>query len=291
MTFEDSLLVMADEEPFALYGLASYQLLDELVELLLVSDESHGVESTLDSFMKTKRAQGQLPMGAFGVLEFERHVEQAQALVEPLKVLCRDQAEDTEVNMQRFIFGSDKPVHLQGWINQHYQAGLIRYRVGRIRGQDYLAAWIDHLIMAVMGASCPTHLIGYDRKAGVKHLIFDEIDNVTQATDWLDELLCLYMDGMNEPLPYFPGTALAGLEAGINRQGEWVEDVDKSIKKMAEVFAGNSFMQIPGEGSNPYIVRIWPEWSESLAQQLRQCGLNILHRPRFRARESESLQK
>lgn len=44
--------------------------------------------------------------------------------------------------------GEEKNVRLTGWLTQCYQSGLIRYRSGKIRAQDYLAAWIDHLAMS-----------------------------------------------------------------------------------------------------------------------------------------------
>lgn len=40
---------------------------------------------------------------------------------------------------------------------------------------------------------------------------------------------------MTKPLPYFPKTALACVEAGFSR-GHWADDEEKSLKKMADAF-------------------------------------------------------
>lgn len=275
VTFEPPLPVMEDDEPFVLNGLESYQLRDALLEVLLEHPDSPQV---LDDFTKQQRAQGKLPIGAFGELEFETNRVQAQDLAEKIAFLCQSPIDDQEIDLRFDVLGEGKCVHLTGWLTKYYQAGLVRYRSGAIRSQDYLAAWIDHLALAAMGKCQSTHVIGYDRKAGAQHLIYPPMPDAGQAKSLLAELVRLFYQGMTEPLAYFPKTALASIEAGFNR-GKWIEDQDKSLKKMAECF--NDGYMTTGEGGNVYIARIWPQWSDELAQQVHLLATLVMQGPRL----------
>ncbi|CAM3513148.1 RecBCD enzyme subunit RecC [Vibrio aerogenes CECT 7868] len=285
VVFESSLLVMDDEEPFALNGLESYQLRDELVAVLLEAGDKESSASRAEDYMKTKRAQGLLPVGAFGELEFANHLEQANQMVDALRDLCREPLPDQEVNLLSAVLGENRGIRIVGWISRRYQSGLVRYRSGKVRSQDYLAGWIEHLMMAAMGCSCPTHLIGYEKKAGIRHLVFDEMNDAAEAMSLIDELLALYLKGMNQPLPYFPKTVLAGVEANMDKQGQWQEDNEKAAKKMAETFLGN--LKIPGECDSPYISRVWPEWSDTLSEEVQAYMLKVMKKARLHAREAE----
>ncbi|MCV5990817.1 hypothetical protein OFO94_32665, partial [Escherichia coli] len=70
--FEPPLPVMEDDEPFVLGGLESYQMRDELLETLLETTLMQPEKKTevLKHFMSQQRAQGKLPVGAFGDIEF-----------------------------------------------------------------------------------------------------------------------------------------------------------------------------------------------------------------------------
>ncbi|WP_038183357.1 exodeoxyribonuclease V subunit gamma [Vibrio rhizosphaerae] len=294
--FENELVALQDEEPFSLNGLARYQLLDELVAVLLEArrrpEQTRGSDlaasrseiQPVEHFIQAKRAQGQLPVGAFGELEFREHYEQALALTDVIDYLCQQPKPDCELNLTTTVLGAERPIQLLGWVTRYFQSGLVRYRVGRIRAQDYLSAWLDHLAVAAMGETCPTHLIGYERKNGVQHLYYPAIDR-QQAQTYLDAFVRFYVEGMNHPLPYFPQVALAGIEANFNRQREWHEDKEKTAKKMQEAFIGNDFSAVGGEGQNAYIARIWPQWSEALSQTAYAYAEQVLLPPMLWVKE------
>lgn len=283
VTFEAPLNVLKDEEPFALNGLASYQLRDELLATLLNQPQSLAREEVLNVFAAQQRAQGRLPIGAFGALELETNRVQAEALFDCIHTLCQQPQPDVEISMTLHPFGADKPIWLTGWLTQVYQSGLVRYRSGAIRAQDLLAAWLDHLVFAAMGYQAVTHLIGYDRKEGVTHYCFPILAEPTEAQTRLTELVSFYYQGMTAPLPYFPKTALAAVEAGFSR-GKWVEDEQKALKKMADTF--NESYSSPGEGSNDYIARIWPEWNDELAKQVRLLASLVIQPARLSRQDS-----
>nr|WP_269135174.1 exodeoxyribonuclease V subunit gamma [Vibrio cincinnatiensis] len=288
VTFDSALDVLEDEEPFALNGLASYQLRDELLATLLNQPEPTVRESVFETFAAQQRAQGRLPIGAFGILELETNRVQAEALLNSLYVLCQRPLQDVEINITLHPLGADKPIWVTGWLTQVYQSGLVRYRSGSIRAQDLLAAWLDHLASALMGNQVPTHLIGYDRKDGVLHYCFPALEDAFQAQAQLAELVQLYYQGMSSPLPYFPKTALAAVEAGFSR-GKWVEDEQKARKKMADTF--NDGYSSSGEGSNEYIARIWPQWNEELAEQVHLLARRVIQTARLLLQDQEDSEK
>jgi exodeoxyribonuclease V gamma subunit len=283
VVFEPPLAVMEDDEPFALDGLNSYQLRDSLLDVLLSVDVQADKEERLQQFIQQQRAQGRLPVGAFGELEFEANRVQTEEVLEKIHFLCQSPLDDFEVNITSQVLGESKPVQLTGWLTKRFQSGLVRYRSGSIRSQDLLAAWIDHLCHAAMGAVSKTHLVGYDRKEGVVHQILPPVENSELAKQLLDELIRLFYQGMTSPIAYFPKTALACIEAGFSR-GKWVEDEEKSLKKMSECF--NDGYATAGEGNNAYIARIWPTWNDELAQQARLLSCLVLQAPRLQLVDS-----
>ncbi|UUM30002.1 exodeoxyribonuclease V subunit gamma [Vibrio japonicus] len=286
--FEPPLPVMEDDEPFVLGGLESYQMRDNLLSTLLAHTlEGEGdTQAVIAEFVEYQRAQGKLPVGAFGDIEFETNRVQAEELVEKLTWLCQSADTDLEVKLTFDVLGEGKNVQLTGWLTQNYQSGLVRFRSGKIRAQDYLSAWIDHLAMCAMGYAKRTHMIGYDRKDGVVHLVYPPMENAQQAQLLLSELIRLFFQGMTEPLAYFPKTALASVEAGFSR-GSWVDDEEKSLKKMSDTF--NDGYMTSGEGNNAYIARIWPIWNDVLAAQARTMATLVMQGPRLAAKMSEDL--
>lgn len=136
------------------------------------------------------------------------------------------------------------------------------------------------------GYAKKTHLIGYDRKEGALHLIYPEIADAQYAKQLLTELVRLFFEGMTKPLPYFPKTALACVEAGFSR-GQWVDDEEKSLKKMADAF-NDGFMS-PGEGNNAYISRIWPAWNDELASEVRLLTALVLQGARLAVQDADDV--
>ncbi len=134
----------------------------------------------------------------------------------------------------------------------------------------------------------PTHLVGYDRKEGVTHQVLPPVENSDTAKQLLDELIRLFYQGMTSPIAYFPRTALACVDAGFSR-GKWVDDEEKSLKKMADTF--NDGFATSGEGNNTYIARIWPNWSEELGLQIRLLATLVLQAPRLQLVDSEEFKQ
>ena len=266
--FEPPMGVLKDDEPFTLNGLDSYLMRDELLELLL--DNNRDDNDAFTQFAAEQKAAGRLPIAAFGDIELEITRLDVVNLAESISPLVTTPRDDHEVKLTLDVDG--KPVHLQGWLKQRYFKGMVRYRSGKIRPQDLLTAWFDHLCLAASGEGQPTYVIGTD-----SNLVLNIIEP-EQARGYLTEAVSLYYQGLNKkPIAYFPRTALAGIKGCIGRDGKWKDDEEtlvKAYKKMADSF--NDGYLFPGEGSDVYIARVWPQWNDELAVESMQLANRVL---------------
>lgn len=282
---------IADSEPFSLDGLQRFLLKEPLIKQLLehALDENidHNHKDVVAAYFQSLRAQGKLAVGAFGELEFDKNQQQAHELVQELLPLYQKKLDDIEVRLS-LTLANGNTVEMFGWLTQYYQSGLIRYRSGSIRPQDFVSAWIDHLCLTLalsdqnrveyneLNQANVTHLLGYNStKKEVEHWCFSAITEPQYALDTLIELLELFQQGNRQPLTYFPATAWAASEVYF-KQGKWIDDENKqtlqelSQQKMSESFHGD--YQWQGEGGNAYISRVWPQWDDELARQVEHCA-------------------
>ena len=106
VVFEPPLPVMEDDEPFVLNGLESYQLKDALLQVLI--DNPHSPDDAIRQFVAKQKAQGRLPVGAFGDIEFETNRVQAEELAKEIQFVTGAPQEDLEVNVAIDSLGEGK---------------------------------------------------------------------------------------------------------------------------------------------------------------------------------------
>lgn len=269
--FESAKGAMEDDEPFVLDGLSRFQLRSDLLATFLDSyncgDTSK--EAVFERFAEYQQASGGLPLAEFGELELVEERVQIEKLADKIAGLMEKPLPDTEVDQSLQVAGSQ--IQLQGWLKHYFHSGLVRYRPGKVRAQDILQGWIDHLCQALVVPSSQTHLVGVDA-----HYTLDPVSPEYARTQ-LTALVEAYYQGLTQPLPYFPRTVLAGLQACQDKKGNWYDDeetLDKAKAKMAEAFNGGYIFE--GEGTNAYINRVWPEWNDVLASDLQLWAGQLL---------------
>lgn len=270
--FEAPMGLLEDDEPFVLNGLESYLIRDQLLELLLDAKLKNADPDVIyNQFAAEQRAAGTLPVAAFGDLDLAASRQAVANLTDVIEPLIHAPLADQEVAITVMIKGHN--VSLQGWLKQRYQSGLLRYRTGKIRPQDFLTAWLDHLCLAISVPETQqvTHIIGTDKQFELQTI------EPQQALAYLQQLIELYYQGLNQPLAYFPKTAMAAIQAHIGRDGSWKSDEEteqKALTKMAECF--NDGYLFAGEGSDDYIQRVWPQWNDDVAQDANQLAALVL---------------
>ncbi|WP_318523355.1 exodeoxyribonuclease V subunit gamma [Photobacterium leiognathi] len=270
--FEPPMGLLEDDEPFVLNQLESYHIKNDLLGLLLDAKMTNqDPDQIFSHFAQEQKAAGRLPVAAFGEIDLDASRSSVGELVDKIEPLVHAPLADQEVGLRFDVNGH--PILLQGWLKQRYQSGLMRFRSGKVRSVDLLAAWCDHLCLAISQpqAMQKTHLIGTD-----KYLILNPIDAET-AKRYLQELIELYYQGLNQPLAYFPKTAHAGIQACVDKEGNWKDDeltVEKAYDKMAGCF--NDGYLFAGEGADEYINRVWTHWNDELAQTSYVLALKVL---------------
>ena len=263
---------LVDAEPFELDHLEGYWLRNELLVELLGKKNRQPIE---DKIYQQHVAAGTLPIGSFARLALEQQQAKVNPLIERLEPLCHYPKDDLEVRVELAISQGDelKKVVLEGWLTGIFADGVVRSRVGNVRGQDLLSAWIDHLMLYVCypESELSTRVIAKD-----KCYRFDPIGQ-DYAKDTLGKLVNYMLKGLSSPLPYFPKTALAGITSRYGKGGEWLDDeksIEKGRKSMLNTF--NSNYSSGGEGENSYIQRVWPEFDQACYEQVLHYAIDII---------------
>jgi exodeoxyribonuclease V gamma subunit len=96
---------------------------------------------------------------------------------------------------------------LTGTIETIYGGKIVHYRCANLNLRDRLRAWVEHLASCATAGGAPKEslLIGMDVT-----LAWEEIPT---AKEILEDLCQLFWEGLRRPLPFFPDSALAFVDA------------------------------------------------------------------------------
>ncbi|MFC3285991.1 exodeoxyribonuclease V subunit gamma [Litchfieldella rifensis] len=255
-------IVSLDHEPFALDGLANWQLQDLLIQVQRRAlDEDRPREPAMLEALDRLQGQGVLAMGAFS----ERMREQ---LVEPMAPLFEAYEEALEEWPHRI--DDPEPVllsvpgapPLEDWLDELREnaAGercrLVLTSSSLIKKNQYhwhhiLRPWVAHLAGHLCGEPMTTRLLS---KAG--HVTLPPLDPEV-ARQHLSELIATWQAGMREPLPLAIGAAFVWLSKLGTPDTERDSDAWRAA---ARAFEGDDFNA--GEvGRNPYLAHRWPSFA------------------------------
>jgi exodeoxyribonuclease V gamma subunit len=188
--------VLDSREPFTLDALARYQLCQELLQHHLAGEPPARVLSLV-------RAAGFLPHGQVGVSLFECEWSGVEAFAARVQaVLAAGPGTSVEVDL---TLG---PFRVVGRLDEVTRQGLVRYRLGRTRGRDYLDLWIRHLVLNGLApdeVECMSQWLAED--------VEFTVPPVCEAQALLQDLLAWYWQGLRRPLHLFPDSALAYAQA------------------------------------------------------------------------------
>ena len=181
----------------------------------------------VDHLATVLRARGWLPLGVAGDLAVEAAQASALPLWQALQPWIEGQRrEDVDVRFEA------QGLLLQGRLGGLSDRGLWRVRLGKLRAQDRLALWLDHLLLNIAQPSdvpLRSLLVATD---GVLQL-----GPEPQAQPILADLLALYRAGQGQALPFYANTS-------------WAWCMQKGWK---DAWNGNDFQKIAGERDDPYI--------------------------------------
>jgi exodeoxyribonuclease V gamma subunit len=234
LRFGEEAEVLEEAEPFSLDRLSLHQLTDRAIERILAGDLDEGLA------FETLKAQGRLPQGIFGELEFRAVRDAALAFAERLTPHL-----PVSVEALPPIRLDVDDLHFSARFARVGPTGLVRYRTGKLRPQDRLDAWLHHLALQLAtddGERRRSLFVAQDTMIAYPPL------ETGHAQSALIDLLVLHRQGMNGPLPFFPRASYAYAEAVHKGKPE-----DAAFASALKCWLGDSRNHRPGEGEDAAI--------------------------------------
>jgi exodeoxyribonuclease V gamma subunit len=182
--------LMESRDPFELDYFQRSELFQRLVQASLQGDDPA-------QRLALERARGMLPHGTGGAVLFERLAESARQFAELLQPFYPgDEAQALAVD---FSHGS---LRLMGRLERVSSAGLLGYSLEKMPDPQLLVLWIRHLLLNVAAPAAVTPVTRWLSREGLVTL-----HPVADARARLAELLDLYWQGLQRPLPLFARSA------------------------------------------------------------------------------------
>jgi exodeoxyribonuclease V gamma subunit len=201
--------------------------------------ESLLAEETPDFIYLREKAAGNLPPETVGEYFFRKKAHEASKFIEKMKPLISKTPEFADIDIDLVN------IRIAGRIYPLYNGRLVRYRYWNINPKEWIRTWITHL---VLNHSCEnktpkeSYLIGLEKEEYVQYQILppENPENILQ------DLVKLYKEGMQKPLPFFPDTSWGYAFWLLTKKKEESESFEKAIK----FWEGNPYK--PGEAEDPY---------------------------------------
>ncbi|MCK5356372.1 MAG: exodeoxyribonuclease V subunit gamma, partial [Methyloprofundus sp.] len=173
-------------EPFSIEGMESYLLNQQWIEAKLQHENL--------SLAKLK-AQGRWISGELGSMEFNAREAELQQFVE--KIESRQLGDKIDPVTIDLSIGS---VRLVGILAEQYSEASLIYRYSPLKGKDFMAAWLQHLILNRHDEHT-THLMSQDSAIRFlpEHIQGDE----------LEQFIHYYQQGQSQPDAFFTEAAFA----------------------------------------------------------------------------------
>ncbi len=220
-----------DAEPFDLAGLEKYRLEQVVAGMAIEADGDTG------ELYEYFRARGALPHGTAGRVEFEELAAGVRRFSSQVRKL-RGSSRGGAVSVELPVGGR----RLWGTIEDVVDAGLVSYRYGRLGPKDHLRLWIRHLALSVQDpqgtAGRGSILIGREEAWRYR--------TVEKAKDILEGLISIYLEGQNEPVPFFPASSWEYARRRVRG-----EPPGEALRCARQVWRGSDFLG--GEEGQPHL--------------------------------------
>ncbi len=210
LTIEEELL--PDSEPFTLDPLSDYQIKNSLLTRLLTGQDPVPA-------CRLAEASGQLPRGEIGRRHCREMLSQAASILERVQALDSSPATTHEFSL------SLASIRLSGALDGLHDCGRISFRPGKWTARDLLQLWIHHLLLCL---TRPRSIDPVSIHIGTDATL--TLSPVEEPEPELERLVRLFLEGMNEPLHFYPETSLALASAanpptGMNKaRRKWHSD-------------------------------------------------------------------
>ncbi len=219
---------LQDDEPFLPDVPGRSALAERLLPALLAGAD-------IDAARALALAGTEMPAGAFGRGLLERELASLHAFAAQVRELTREPTLAPHA-VDITLATESGPWHVHAGFADLRPSGLLRYRYDEPRATDYLAAWLQHVLLCAApppGVALHTIWQARDLRFGLRPC--------ANPLETLRGLLVLYDRGLREPLAFFPKSAWAfvthdgSLYAAAStwrstRDRPWGEDADAAYR-------------------------------------------------------------
>lgn len=226
-TFEDKERHLSDREPMDLTRLDRYRAGSELLDRLV-----SGLDG--DAVMTLARAEGSLPLGTPGDIRFQELHRELAPLLHTVRHWTSNPLPPLNVEV-----GLDG-LTLHGRLHNRYDRGLLWYQYKRLGGKHLLTSWIRHLAMCATQPEDQQHTSVWVGRGKEGATVTATFGPVASPEAHLADLVDLYQTGLQEPLLFFPKSALAFMRA---------EDETKGMRAAHNTWRNREFSE---NGEQPY---------------------------------------
>lgn len=218
--------VLDDSESFSLDSLQRFHLGQDLTRSMLKGEKA-------SELYPLWQASGLLPYGAFGKATFSEVALEAGQVARRVSPLLAQTPRSVEVDLTLGDFT------LRGWLHDVGSDDMVRYRYGKLRPEDQLRLWLEHLVLKCTGAVevRKSQFIARDKSVS--------FTSVEAPHGLLQKYLEAFWQGMHAPLPLFPKSSLAYAE-------RYARGDEVAAMQLAQV-AWTGGYNIQGEGMNAYL--------------------------------------
>ena len=226
---EKEAALLDESEPFALDPLSAYRLGQGMLRHRLAGSDPMELREVF-------RAAGDLPHGRVGDYLFARLSADVDEFAARVKELLPPGAPEP-VDVAHAIGGFNVTGRLAGLSVQ----GCVRMRYAGIKAKDFLAIWLQHLLLCLDAPGVPDRrslLIGKGQAWS--------FGPVPGAATILEDLLGVYRRGLQEPLPFFPECSRVFFERLADPSG----DEPQALTAARRHWLGSDYA--PGESENAY---------------------------------------
>lgn len=268
-----------DDEDFNLNSLDAYKAkqswLDEIIEL---KSDPTAKDQVLPKLKERLRAEGRLPLKNFGDISLESLEGEIDKISKSICSLISDEPDTCEISTKFNV--NEKDITLTGWVDNIHNGALLNYRVGKMRTQDIMEAWILYLATTISSSDPVESRI-------ISELGTYKFDTISQKEAKLNLQLLIegYIYGLKSPLPFLPKTCGIAITAKTS-----ISDTDESINKakhkMKSIFAGG--FNMIGEVKNSYVARVWSSLDENTLNDMYEAGIKYLLPAKSRLQEDKS---
>ncbi|MBJ7536622.1 exodeoxyribonuclease V subunit gamma [Marinomonas transparens] len=243
-----------EDEPFALDGLAGYQLREELLQAMLNDREPE--------FIERLSLMGALPYGAFGRLSLEQSRGQCRQLLNVLQGYALESFDPLEVNV---FLGQ---VVLQAWLDLPTATTRLSYRIGDLSAHQKMQAWIEHLALCAQGTPKQHHFINLTKTGKLLQHGFI-ILSPEEAKEHLLIMLHLLQSGLCEPIALPAKSADAWCKSYCSSKTS--EDGDLAWAQALKTYQDNSSAFTKSEVDDAYWQRYFPDLADHKDTFVRLC--------------------